>query len=44
MGQQRWNKDLPLATLASNVILDGSANLAFIHKCTVNDLVEETSL
>ena len=35
---------LPLAALASDVVLNGSANLAFIHKCTVNHPVEETSL
>ncbi len=35
---------LPLAALASDVVLNGSANLAFIQKCTVNHPVEETSL
>jgi hypothetical protein len=35
---------LPLAALAPDVVFKGSANLAFIHKCTVNHPVEETSL
>jgi len=35
---------LPLATLVSDVVLNWSADLAFIHKCTVNHPVEETSL
>ena len=35
---------LPLSALASDVVLDWPANLAFIHKCTVDHPVKETSL
>jgi hypothetical protein len=41
---QLSNDYLPLTTLASDVVLNGSADLAFIQKCTVNHPVKETSL
>ena len=36
--------NLPLAAFGSDVVFKGSANLAFIQKCTVNHPIEETSL
>jgi hypothetical protein len=42
MGEAR--RHLPLAALASDVVLDRAADLALVQESTVHDLVKETSL